>query len=204
MPERRRLLERSLKRLNDLAPAGYSVGAHIRFAKPLFFRSTYPDAWRDAYRSGGLAMRDPLVFWGVGHTGAIRWSEVDLPDPFDIMGKAAAHGLRYGAVAATGKITSRTILGAARADRDLTDAELEQIRDIAEVVHEIAGDRPVLSDIERATLRALDGGMAPAAVAETHRISEGALDAQLSAAREKLGAGTTAEALRMARDYRLI
>ncbi|WGH79127.1 autoinducer binding domain-containing protein [Jannaschia ovalis] len=195
---------RYLQRLDDLGPAGYTVGAHIRFATPLFMRSTYPADWQELYRSRSFALRDPLVFWGISRTGAIRWSEIDLPDPFGIMRQAAEHGLRFGAVAAAGKITSRTIVGVARRDRELTDPEIEALAEIAEGLHEVAGLPPRLTQDELDALRLIDAGAEKPDAALELGITEAALEARLSTVRASLGAETTAEALRMAREYGLI
>ena len=113
---------RYLQRLEQLAPMGYTAGIHIRFASPLYLRSTYPKAWQDLYAANNYSLRDPLVFWGVSKSGQIRWSEINLPDPFGVMKLAAEHGLTFGAVCSCGKITSRTIVGVARSDREFTDA----------------------------------------------------------------------------------
>ncbi|TFL19766.1 LuxR family transcriptional regulator [Jannaschia formosa] len=195
---------RYLDSLDDLAPAGYTVGLHIRFASPLFFRSTYPQDWQDIYAANSYSLRDPLVFWGISKTGRIRWSEITLPDPFGVMQKAARHGLTFGAVIASGNITSRSILGVARSDREFTDAEIDVIAGIAGGLHEVSDPPPrdLAPELIEA-LRASRDGEDAAIVATRLGISKGALRARLSSARDHLGARTTAEALRMAREYRL-
>jgi len=47
----------------------------------------------------------------------LRWSAITLPDPFDILGQARAHGLVYGATVSTGPLDARTIGSVARPDR---------------------------------------------------------------------------------------
>jgi LuxR family transcriptional regulator len=113
-----------LEDLDRLAPMGYTVGLHIRFATPLFYRSSYPPAWVEYYNSHSYYLRDPLVFWGVGVEGTTRWSQIPLPDPFGVMKKAAGHGLKFGAVSSYGPITSRSIVGIGRSDREFTDCLL--------------------------------------------------------------------------------
>jgi LuxR family transcriptional regulator len=71
-----------LEQLDRLAPMGYTVGLHIRFATPLIYKSSYPPAWVEHYNSHSYYLRDPLVFWGVGVEGTTRWSAIPLPDPF--------------------------------------------------------------------------------------------------------------------------
>ena len=61
-----------LEQLALIAPMGYTVGLHIRFATPLVYTSSYPAAWVEHYNSHSYYLRDPLVFWGVGVEGIIR------------------------------------------------------------------------------------------------------------------------------------
>ena len=195
---------RYLKNLEALAPLGYQVGIHIRFAAPLFMRSTYSKAWRDLYDSQNYALRDPLVFWGISKSGVIRWSDITLPDPFGVMEQATAHGLTYGVVASCGKITSRTIVGAARDDREYDDGEMKEIAAIADALHEVT-DPPVdLSPEAVEILRLRASGLDPDAAAAELGITREALEAHLATAQDRLGANTTAETLQMAREFRLI
>jgi LuxR family transcriptional regulator len=193
-----------LEKLDDLAPLGYGIGLHIRFAAPMFYRSTFPKAWQDVYNNNSYQLRDPLIFWGISTTGRTRWSEITLPDPFGVMDLAADYGLRYGVTVSCGKITSRTLVGLARDDREFTDAEIEQAAEITEMLHEIGAPADDLTPAMIEALRLVGEGHRHTAAAAMIGISESALKARLSSAREKLGAKTTAEALRMAREYRLI
>jgi len=194
---------RYLHRLDDLAPAGYSVGLRIRFASPLFFRSTYPQDWQDIYAANSYALRDPLVFWGISRTGRTRWSEIALADPFGVFRKAAHHGLTYGAVIACGTVASRSIIGTARSDREFTDVEIDTIAGIAEGLHDVADPPSDLTPDMIEALRAFHDGEDAATAATRLEISKDALRARLSSARDLLGVETMAEALRMARDYKL-
>lgn len=191
---------RYLDSLEAIAPNGYSVGLHIRFAAPAYVRSTYPQGWRDKYMGEAYGLRDPLVFWGVARTGVSRWSEIDMPDPFGILDEAARHGLRYGAIASVGKITSRSMVGIARGDRECTDAELAQLEDLTRGLHEVGEP---LEDLPASVVEALRleaEGTAPPGGPE----SADAHAARLTEARDILGTPTTAEAIRMARYHRLI
>lgn len=193
-----------LNQLGTLAPMGYTVGLHIRFASPLILRSTYPAAWQQEYQDNAYALRDPLVFWGIGISGHTRWSEIRLPDPFSIMQKAKQHGLHYGAVVSCGPITSRSIVGCARSDREFTDVEIDQIVDVARALHEAAAPPTELTKAQVEALRLIADGDRHTAAAAKLGISESALKARLSSARVRLGARTTAEALKKAREFRLL
>lgn len=193
-----------LEQLDQLAPMGYTVGLHIRFATPLVYRSSYPSAWVEHYNNNSYYLRDPLVFWGVGVEGTTRWSSIPLPDPFGVMKKAAGHGLKYGAVSSYGPITSRSIVGISRSDREFDDAELSRLKEITIQLHIEAKPPSELTKAQVEALRCLANGDRHAAAAEKLGISESAFKARLMSARVRLEARTTSEAIRKAREYRLL
>ena len=93
-----------MARLRKIAPAGYFLALHIRFAAPLMQFQTYPVAWTDRYAQNAYALRDPTIAWGFSTTGSCRWSSLPVPDPFGICKDAAAHGLTYGLTVSCGPI----------------------------------------------------------------------------------------------------
>jgi LuxR family transcriptional regulator len=186
------------------APEGFSAGLHIRFASPLVYVRTYPEAWLKLYDERAYALRDPIVFWGLAMTGHTRWSSIRLADPFNIFGQATRHGLSYGLVFSTGPLTSRSIVGLARSDREFTDTEIEEVAPIVARLHEAAEPPTGLTKAQIEALRLLANGDRHAAAAARLGISESALKARLQAARSRLGARTTAEALKKAREYQLL
>jgi LuxR family transcriptional regulator len=190
--------------LNELAPEGFAVGLHIRFASPLIYHSRYPAEWVEYYNAHSYYLRDPLVFWGIGTTGTLRWSEIPLPDPFGLLKKAAAHGMNFGAVSSYGPITSRSMAGMCRSDREFTVEEMAVLSDITARLH-IAAKPP--SDLTKAQIEALEcvaNGDRHTAAATKLGISESAFKARLTSARVRLEARTTSEAIRKAREYRLL
>jgi LuxR family transcriptional regulator len=196
-----RKLDHLLEALSKIAPEGYSVGLHIRFTAPLIYKTTYTESWTKHYKENVFALRDPAVFWGLGTKGRTRWSEIKLPDPFDIFGQARDFGLRFGAVISHGPITSRTIVGIARADREFTDDEIEQAARITIALHDAAEPPRELTEAQAEALRLLSEGGRHAAAASKLGLSESALKARLKSARIRLGARTTAAAVRKAREY---
>lgn len=203
MSERKAVLV-LLEQLEDLAPMGYTVGLHIRFATPLVYKSSYPAAWVEVYNSHSYYLRDPLVFWGVGVEGTTRWSSIPLPDPFGVMKKAAAHGLKYGAVSSYGPITSRSIVGISRGDREFSDEEMDQLKELTIRLHIEAKPPSELTKAQIEALQCLANGDRHTAAAAKLGISESALKARLQSARIRLEARTTSEAIRKAREYRLL
>jgi LuxR family transcriptional regulator len=184
------------RKLARMAPKGFFFALHIRFAMPLIDIQTYPQDWIDRYTEQAYVFRDPIIAWGFSTTGTARWSELTIPDPFDIMGQARSFGMVYGLSVSTGPMRSRTIASASREDREFTDAEIAQFAEVIESQHAIT------AQIE--ALRCIAAGDRHAAAAAKLGISESALKARLASARAALLARTTTEAIQRARDYRLL
>lgn len=191
-------------KLGKLAPMGYFLGLHIRYAAPLLHYSTYPVAWTEHYASNGYALRDPTIAWGFSTTGAIRWSVLPIPDPFGILRDAATFGLKYGLAVSCGPINSRTITGFAHDRREFTDDEIETISALVRRLHDLTEPPASLTKAQQEALRCIAEGDRHAAAAAKLGITESAFKARLISARERLMARTTAEALQRARDYRLL
>jgi LuxR family transcriptional regulator len=193
-----------LARLAKSAPAGYFVGLHIRFTSPLMTFQTYNQAWIDHYTENGFVLRDPMTGWGFSTTGWIRWSDPALLDPFGLFIEAAKFGLHYGVTVACGPINSRTIASFARADREFGDDEIRAIVEVVDRLHTIAEPPHDLTKAQVEALKCIAGGDRHAAAAAKLGISESALKARITAARNRLMARTTAEAIQRDKDYRLL
>lgn len=192
------------RRLASLSPGGFFYALHIRFALPLIHHQTYPQAWTDHYTEEAYALRDPIIAWGFSTVGSTRWSEIEILDPFDILGQAKAHGMVYGIAVSCGAIKSRTIASASRADREFTDDETGKFAQVVETLHRLTEPPETLTKAQIEALRLIAEGDRHAAAAARLNISESALKARLSAARSALLARTTTEAIQRARDYRLL
>lgn len=200
----RNAIELGLSRLRRLAPSGYALGIHIRFASPLIMVQTYDPAWIGIYTSRGYMMCDPLISWGFAMTGRARWSELDHPDPHDVLGQAAEFGLVYGVAVSVGPTTSRTIGGFARADREFSDAEIAKIEETVIRLHDAATPPESLTMAQIMALRQVAAGFRHAEAAALLGISESAFKARLRSARDRLMARTTAEAVQRAQEYKLL
>lgn len=192
------------KQLGECSPGGFSAGLHIRFAAPLMAVNTYDPIWSEHYTVNAYGLRDPMIAWGLSCEGTTRWSEIELPDPFDIWGQAADHGLVYGAAFACGPIQSRTIVGIARADREFLDMEIEKVFGLILALHEISEPPTELTLAQVQALRCIADGDRHAAAAAKLGISESAFKARLISARTRLMARTTSEAIQRAKEYRLL
>lgn len=197
-------IDKELMKLGQLAPAGYFAALHIRFTSPVMMFQTYDRAWTDHYTDNGYVLRDPMTAWGFCTTGSTRWSNKKIPDPFGIFKEAASFGLRYGATISCGPIRSRSIVSVARQDREFEDAELDEIYDIARRLHEITEPPQKLTKAQTEALKIIADGDRHTAAADKLGISESALKARLTSARQRLMARTTAEAIQRAKDNGLI
>jgi len=198
------VFDRELQTLGEMAPAGYFLGLHIRFTSPLMQFTTYDPAWTEHYTNNGYVLRDPMTAWGFCTTGSTRWSNKKIPDPFGIFKEAASYGLRYGVTISCGPISSRTIASMARADREFMDEEIEQIQNIVFRLHDITEPPQKLTKAQIEALKCIAEGDRYAAAAAKLGISESALKARLTSARQRLMSRTTAEAIQRAKDYGLI
>lgn len=180
------------------------AGMHIRFAGPLMQFQTYDQIWVDYYTEQGYVHRDPMIAWGFNKEGATRWSAIELPDPFDIMKQAAKYGLIFGVVVARGSLASRSIVGCARSDREFGDDEIRRIEALVTTLHEATDPPESLTGAQKEALQLIADGYRYTAAAAKIGISESALKARLTSARNRLLARTTAEAIQRAKDYRLL
>ncbi|MEL6608617.1 MAG: autoinducer binding domain-containing protein, partial [Pseudomonadota bacterium] len=197
-------LEDTLSEIGELSPGGYFLGLHIRFTSPLMTLQTYPAGWIERYTERGYALRDPIVAWGFSQNATTRWSEIEIPDPFGILEEAASFGLKYGAVVPVGELRSRTIGSVARSDREFSDAEIALISHHIRELHRLTEPPERLTEAQLMALSLIAEGERHTAAAAKLNISESALKARLTAARTKLLARTTAEAIQRAKDYGLL
>jgi LuxR family transcriptional regulator len=197
-------LDLGLARLNKLAPKGYALGLHIRFASAHLMFQTYDPEWIATYTDRGYMLCDPLISWGFGNEGAIRWSEMDYPDPHGIMDQAATYDLKFGVAVSHGVVASRSIGGFARADREFTSDEIALLLDTVKYLHKESTPPESLTPAQRHALRIVAKGSRHTEAALLLGISESALKARLKSARERLFARTTAEAIQRAQEYNLL
>lgn len=196
--------DRELGVLDGYAESGYFLALHIRFTSPLMFFQTYNKAWSDHYSANGYVLRDPMTAWSFSTTGTTRWSNKRIPDPFGIFKEARRFGLRFGATVSCGPMLSRTVASFARSDREFTDQELVEMEAQVKRLHDLAEPTTRLTKAQIDALKYIADGYRQAAAANLLGISESALKLRLSAARDRLMARTTAEAIQRAKDYNLL
>ena len=197
-------LDAEIARLDPYAEAGYFLALHIRFTSPMMFFHTYDPAWIKQYTENGYVLRDPMTAWSFATTGATRWSNPAIPDPFRIFDEARKFGLRYGATISVGPVLSRTVCSVGRSDREFEDHEIDEMSAIVQRLHEMVEPSMRLTKAQQEALKLIADGFRHAAAAAEIGISESALKVRLAAARDRLMARTTAEAVQRAKDYGLI
>ena len=197
-------LDAAFNELDDIAPAGYAAGLKLRFSGPALVRGTYPAEWKDHYADSLMAFWDPVVVWSLANTGHIRWSALKIPDPMGVMKQARAHGLNYGVVIALGKLSKRSLLGMSRSDREFTDEEISRAVTVFTKIHDIVTESKCLTESQLEALRLIAGGDLYSEAANKLGISESALKARLKAARIRLNARSTVEAITRAKDHNLL
>lgn len=197
-------LDMGLAKLTELAPAGYALGLHIRFASAQIMVNTYDPRWIEIYTNRGYMLCDPLVSWGFGTEGTVRWSELNHPDPHGVMEQAKSFGLNYGVAVSHGPTSSRTIGGFGRSDREFTDAEIAAIAEMVHLLHRETEPPEHLSAAQVEALRLIAKGFRYSEAAYRLGISESALKARLRTARERLLSRTTAEAIQRALEAKLL
>ena len=193
--------------IGDLAPAGHYIALRVGFHFPTEEVNGLPAAWVEEYTRRRFLIFDPINHWVYASIGAIRWSEIGLPDPKGVLAAARRHGLVYGIAVshfdpdAGGQ---RSFGHFCRADREFTAAEMELLRSEVEDRHRRLAPPANLTTAEVEVLRLAKIGLRQKQIAHTLGVSEGAIKQRLKNAREKLGAATGTQATSIATAFGLI
>ncbi|MBL4928987.1 autoinducer binding domain-containing protein [Fuscibacter oryzae] len=196
-------IEAEAAKIGEIAPSGYFLALRIRGTSPLLALKTYPQAWLDRYMENGYLLRDPITTWAMTIGGAIRWSSPLLIDPFRVLRQAAEFGLTYGASVAHGPINALSICSFGRSDRELTNAEIAQVRRIVVNLHERTALPKSLDENQKEVLSAMSQGLTADALAARLGVSRDVTRGRFDEIYEILLAKSPDEALRRAKDYKL-
>lgn len=126
-----------LARLGVLCDSGFALAIHIRMTAPTLLYQTYSQAWAEHYSVKGYMLSDPVVRWGLTHTGRVIWSSLTDGDSEGVIAASISFGLTHGWTYAVGTAGSRTIAGLTRSDRAHTEAEVAEIQAIVDDIHAI-------------------------------------------------------------------
>lgn len=197
-------IEAHLEEISRIAPEGYNIGFHVRYSRPALTKLTYDPEWSLFYSAQKFILCDPVVIWALTHSGATRWSDIDLPDTLGVMAAAARYGYRFGVAIGHGDLASKTIGSCGRGDREFTDAEIDDLVRHVGCIHALLEKTSGLKEHHLEALRMLEAGYTYDEGCERLGISRTAFRARLSVARDKLGAKNNAEAVRLAVEMGLL
>lgn len=191
---------------SKVAPAGHYVALRVGFAFPAAEENCLPQPWIAAYTVQGLMPHDPLMHWVHGHSGAIRWSEVDLPDPLNVLGQAAEAGLRHGvAISCSDPQTGQRSFGLfARARREFTATEMTALESRLKRLHLQCVPPANLTPAEIEALRHVKSGKPLRVIAKELGVTEGAIKQRLKNGKDKLKARNSTQAVVRATQFGLI
>lgn len=143
----------TLGRLIEIAPAGFAIGLHIRYMTPACMFESYPADWLDVYARDGLLMRDPTVRWAMHHHGAKRWAELEEQDGAGVLARAREYGVVHGHTRSIHEGDDISFGGLARSDRDFTAAEIEEVGELIQTLHDVTDKRVTLGTEASARIR---------------------------------------------------
>lgn len=190
--------EAEIEKLRQIGTSGFILAFNMTFRGPEHLHSEYPKLWRRIYEERNYYFVDPVLLWGVSRTGNKRWSEIRLPDVRNVMTEARKFDLNYGAVFSRKYQYKRSFLTVARADRELTDVELEVLGSKFDSWVEMVVGNVHLTEAEQEVLRYLRDGLGQREIADTLGISESAVKQRVQKACSKLQAKTRAQAVAIA------
>lgn len=190
-------LDEELDHLQALGPSGYVMAFNYSVHGPEYMRSGYPEKWQAEYEEKNYHMGDPVLMWALTNSGVRRWSDVKVPDIRGVMKRARTFGLKYGVAFSAKKGRKRSFLTVARADRELTDAEIAGLSVKFEVWCQLATNRAALTERELDVLRHLRDGMSQREIAEALGIVEATVKKRALSATAKLGAANRIQAVAM-------
>jgi LuxR family transcriptional regulator, quorum-sensing system regulator SdiA len=191
--------------VHQIAPAGFYIALRVGFSFPEEELNLLPEIWVEFYTTHGLVVHDPAMRWAYSNIGAIRFSDLGLPDPHQVRAHAAVFGLGHGAVVSVLRPEDhgRRSYGLFfRDDRNFTVAELGTLHQVMSDLHH--GEDPALTRAEVEALKLQSQGLRLKQIAAQLGISESAVKARLNNVKRKLGARTQSQAASIAAARRML
>lgn len=199
------LFDLKARGLEALAPCGHFLALRISFAFPMIEQNTLPGRWTQLYSSRGMVLADPVMNWLYANSGAVRWSEIDLPDPRGVLQQAAEYGLRYGVAVCHCEASGERSFGSfTRSDREFTDTEIEGLEAAVRFLHDSLVPPRNLTKAELEALAMVKNGLLMKEIANLLGVSEGAVKLRLKSVKTKLKARNSTHAASKASIYGLI
>ncbi len=144
-----------LFQLSAVCDTGFALAVRIHYTRPSLLFRTYNQAWIDHYSERGFMLSDPVVHWGLTHTGTMHWTALANQDQEGVIASAEAHGLHNGWTYAVGPSTSRTIAGLTKSGVDFTAAEQQMLTAAVDEIHALSDGIETFSSRAMDELRAL-------------------------------------------------
>lgn len=158
MADGRQIVDRMAQLIAQLrasCDSGFALAIHIRYTRPSLLYRSYSQEWIERYSEKGYMLFDPVVRWGLTHSGGIDWPDLAAEDPEGVLADARAHGLLHGWTYATGPANSRTISGLTRSSGPFSDAEKITLAALVDAVHATTDGMDQLDAATQEALRAL-------------------------------------------------
>lgn len=193
--------------LEQLAPSGYYLALRLGFAFPMEEINALPTQWVEHYTAHRFMLHDPIIRWVYVNTGSIRWSEIEIPDPHNVVEMAYNFGLRYGVAVCCfddNPDGQRSFGSFARPDREFTDDEIAKLEAHIWHLHFEKAPPTNLTNAEIEVLKMVKDGLRLKQIAHDLGVTEGAVKQRLKNAKLKLGAQTGPQATTLASSYGLI
>jgi len=201
------LLQAMRNQIDQISPAGFYVAIRVGFSFPEEEMNELPENWVEFYTTHGLVVHDPAMKWVYANTGAVRFSEIALPDPHHVRERAIVFGLNHGAAVSltTPADRGRRSYGLFfRDDRDFEASDLVELQAIVSRLHSGTEVEHVLTAAEAEALKMQSEGLRLKQIAHEIGISESAVKARLNNAKRKLGAKTLSQAASIASARRIL
>lgn len=196
-----------INQISLIAPAGSYLALRVGFSFPEEELNLLSNRWVEFYTTHGLIVYDPVMKWVYGNVGAVRLSDLNLPDPQQVRAHAVLFGLTYGLAIShlTKSDKGRRSYGLFfREDRDFYDAEIGVLQSMLGTLHIGRDEEPTLTAAEIEALKMQSSGMRLKQIAARLGISESAVKARLNNVKRKLGAKTQSQAASIAASRRIL
>jgi len=196
------LLSGHEEKITDLAPAGFYIALRVGFSFPSEELNRLPETWIEFYTRSGFVVDDPMMKWVYANEGTTRWSDIDAPDPRNVLGAAVEYGLCFGVLVSfveEGGSGKRSYGNFTRSDRQFTDEEVQSLHDLVRQMHVASGQQLALTAAEIQALSLQSQGLRLKQIAAELDISISAVKARLTNAKRKLGAQTPSQAASIAK-----
>lgn len=193
--------------IDQISPAGFYVAIRVGFSFPEEELNELPENWVEFYTMHGLVVHDPAMKWVYANTGAVRLTDIALPDPHHVRERAVVYGLSHGAAVSlvTPADRGRRSYGLFfRDDREFEAADLLKLQEILSRLHSGVEVPVVLTAAEIEVLKMQSDGLRLKQIAHEIGISESAVKARLNNAKRKLGAKTLSQAASIAAARRIL